>query len=151
MTGHLQEKFAGYGRRLLRRSVSVSKRVLDALVEPLRTSDEEKTFRLPTRETATTTYDGDVGWNKRPPAIVECPQCGSDILQHNARDSIDCPRCTAEFEYGAFEELELRQLNCPVCKGRMQHGQRHPEVFDFPEWATCDNCRYHWEFRHSYS
>jgi hypothetical protein len=32
----------------------------------------------------------------------------------------------------------------------MQYGQRHPQRFDFPEWATCDDCRYHWEFRHSY-
>jgi hypothetical protein len=41
-------------------------------------------------------------------------------------------------------------MTCPVCKSHMQYGQRHPEQFDFPEWATCNNCRYHWEFEHSY-
>jgi hypothetical protein len=32
----------------------------------------------------------------------------------------------------------------------MEHGQRHPQAFDVPEWATCHNCRYHWEFKHSF-
>ena len=82
--------------------------------------------------------------------MLRCPLCGSDVLQHHARDDIDCPRCVAAFPHEEFAELELRYMVCPVCRSRMQHGQRHPEAFDVPEWATCDECRYHWEFRHSY-
>lgn len=125
-------------------------RLADRLVDPLRVDGTPNEFRLSSAETATTTYDGDVGWAKRPPAVLRCPQCGSDVLQHSAGDEISCPRCVAEFGYEEFPELELVRLICPVCRSRMQHGQRHPEAFDIPEWATCDGCRYHWEFRHSY-
>lgn len=120
------------------------------LIAPLRTGDGPNQFRLSSAETATTTYDGDVGWSKRPPAMVRCPRCDTAILQHNSRDSIDCPRCVAEFSDEEFTDLELLYMTCPVCRSPMQHGQRHPERFDVPEWATCDDCRYHWEFRHSY-
>jgi DNA-directed RNA polymerase subunit RPC12/RpoP len=120
------------------------------LVDPLRVDGEPNKFRLSSAETATTTYDGDVGWSKRPPAMLGCPRCGGDVLQHNALDGIDCPRCVAEFPYEEFAALELRYMICPVCRSRMVHGQRHPERFDIPEWATCDECRYHWEFKHSY-
>lgn len=122
----------------------------ERLVAPLRTDGGPNKFRLSSADTATTTYDGDVGWTKRPPAMLQCPRCDSEVLQHNARDGIDCPRCVAEFTHEEFAELELRYMICPVCRSRMQHGQRHPEVFDIPEWATCDECRYHWEFKHSY-
>ncbi|PSQ09702.1 hypothetical protein BRC93_12075 [Halobacteriales archaeon QS_5_70_15] len=122
----------------------------ERVVAPLRTDGGPNKFRLSSADTATTTYDGDVGWTKRPPAMLECPRCEADVLQHNARDGIDCPRCVAEFTHEEFSELELRYMICPVCRSRMQHGQRHPEVFDIPEWATCDECRYHWEFKHSY-
>jgi hypothetical protein len=121
-----------------------------AVVKPLRASDGPNKFRLSTAETATTTHDGDCGWAKRPPATVECPRCASDILQHNARDRIDCPRCVAELDADEFPGLELRNMVCPVCESDMDYGKRHPERFDFPEWATCDECRYHWEFKHSY-
>ena len=121
------------------------------LVRPLQRSDGPNKFRLSAMETATTTHDGDQGWAKRPPAMLECDRCGSEVLQHNARDSIDCPRCVAEFDYDEFADLELLYLTCPVCKSRMSHGQRHPERLDVVEWATCDACRYHWEFKHSYS
>ena len=126
------------------------RRLADLLVDPLRVDGTPNKFRLSSPETATTTYDGDVGWAKRPPAVLRCPQCGSDVLQHRSGDDIDCPRCVAEFGYEEFAELELVRLVCPVCRSRMQHGQRHPEAFDIPEWATCDGCRYHWEFKHSY-
>jgi len=102
-------------------------------------------------ETATTTYDGDHGWAHRPPATVACPRCETEIPQYNARDTIDCHRCIAEFDYDEFPELELLSMTCPVCESDMEYGRRHPEQFDFPEWATCNNCRYHWEFEHSYS
>jgi uncharacterized protein YbaR (Trm112 family) len=125
-------------------------RVGRAVLEPLRTGDGPNKFRLSSAETATTTHDGDSGWARRPPATVACPRCTGDILQHNARDRIDCPRCVAEFDHEEFPALELRGMICPVCKNDMDYGQRHPDQFDFPEWATCNECRYHWEFRHSY-
>jgi DNA-directed RNA polymerase subunit RPC12/RpoP len=122
----------------------------ERIVSPLRRGEGPNKFRLSSVDTATTTYDGDVGWGKRPPATLECPRCGDEILQHNALDDIDCHHCVAEFDYDDFDELELLYMNCPVCKSRMVHGQRHPERFDIPEWATCNRCRYHWEFKHSY-
>lgn len=122
----------------------------DHLVDPLRVEEGSNQFRLSSPETATTTYDGDVGWAKRPPAVLECPRCGEDVLQHTAGDEIDCPRCVAAFTCEAFPDLRLRYMVCPVCRSRMQHGRRHPAVFDVPEWATCDGCRYHWEFEHWY-
>ncbi|MEF8783683.1 MAG: hypothetical protein V5A39_05880 [Haloarculaceae archaeon] len=125
-------------------------RMAKAVVAPLRTSGGPNKFRLSSADTATTTHDGDSGWASRPPVTVECPRCSEDILQHNARDRIDCPRCVAEYDHEEFSDLELRGMICPVCKSDMNYGQRHPERFDFPEWATCDRCRYHWEFKHSY-
>lgn len=132
------------------RLVAALRRAVDLIVAPLRTSDGPNKFRLSTAETATTTYDGDVGWAKRPPAMLRCPRCGDDVLQHNARDDIDCPRCVETVDYDRFPEVELQYLVCPVCRNRMNHGRRHPKRFDVPEWATCDACRYHWEFKHSY-
>jgi Zn finger protein HypA/HybF involved in hydrogenase expression len=133
-------------RRVGRLLLSVARRVAG----PLQRGDGPNKFRLSAMDTATTTHDGDDGWAKRPPAVVECPQCESDILQHTVHDDIDCPRCTASFAPDAFSELELKGLTCPVCRSDMVHGQRHPEQFDVVEWATCDACRYHWEFAHSY-
>jgi Zn finger protein HypA/HybF involved in hydrogenase expression len=127
------------------------KRVAHAIIKPLQRSDGPNKFRLSAMDTATTTHDGNHGWAKRPPAMVECGRCGSEVLQHSARDDIDCPRCVAEYDYTEFSDLELLHLTCPVCKNHMSHGQRHPERLDIVEWATCDACRYHWEFKHSYS
>lgn len=120
------------------------------LLAPLKRGDGPNKFRLSSVDTATTTYEGDEGWATRPPATLSCPRCEAEILQHNSRDRIDCPRCVASFSHTEFGDLELLYLTCPVCQTRMQHGQRHPRVFDFPEWATCDACRYHWEFKHFY-
>lgn len=133
--------------RLLWRTL---RRLGTRLVDPLRVEGEPNKFRLSSAETATTTYDGDVGWSKRPPAMLDCPRCGGEIVQHSAMDDIDCPHCVAEFGQEAFTDLDLQYMICPVCRSRMMHGQRHPETFDVPEWATCDECRYHWEFKHSY-
>ena len=132
-------------------SPGVSRTIFSVARPILQRGDGPNKFRLSAMDTATTTHDGDDGWAKRPPAVVECPQCESDILQHTVHDDIDCPRCVAEFSHEEFPELELRFLICPVCGDRMEHGQRHPGRFDIPEWATCDSCRYHWEFRHSYA
>lgn len=128
----------------------VLKRVLQLVVAPFRTRDGPTKFDLSSVETATTTYNRSVGWGNRPPATLECPKCESDIQQVRAHDDIDCPRCVANFEYDEFGDLTLRHLECPICHSHMLHGQRHPERFDIPEWATCDSCRYHWEYEHSY-
>lgn len=128
----------------------ILKKLGHLVVEPLRVDDELENFRLSSPETATTTYEGGVGWHKRPPATLECPECTGEMYQHRSDSTIDCPECWREFSYDEFSELDLLYLTCPRCKHRMNHGRRHPNVFDVPQWATCDNCRYHWEFEHSY-
>jgi len=130
--------------------VAVLKQVGETVARPLRRGDGPNKFRLSSMDTATTTYEGDSGWAKRPPATVECGQCGAEIFQHNSRDAIDCPRCVAEYDAESFGDLELLHLTCPACRSRMVHGRRHPEQFDVPQWATCKRCRYHWEFEHTY-
>lgn len=126
-------------------------RAVQAVLDPLRRGSGPNKFQLSAMDTATVTNPRSEGWSKRPPATLECPRCGTDIRQYDARDRIDCPRCVAEFTFDEFPDLELRFLTCPVCDNRMAHGKRHPDQFEIPEWATCGNCRYHWEFRHSYS
>lgn len=137
-------------KRGLRHLLAKLRWVVDRLVDPLRMGDGPNQFRLSSHDTATTTYHNDTGWSTRPPATLECPRCESEVRQLNARDHIDCPRCVAEFTYEEFTKLDLLYMTCPACQSRMEHGQRHPGVFDIPEWATCHNCRYHWEFKHSY-
>lgn len=127
-----------------------ARRFLSLIARPLRSNPAPDSFRVSTAETHTTTGDGGIGWAERPPAQVLCPQCSGTINQHNARDDIDCPHCTAEFSHEAFPDLDLDGLQCPECGDRMEHGQRHPHAFDVPEWATCHRCRYHWEFKHSF-
>lgn len=124
------------------------KHVGHLLVEPLRVDDDLKEFTLSIPEAQTTTVDGDIGWARRPPAGVRCPNCDGEIHQRQAIDAIDCPRCVGEFGPEEFPEFELLYLCCPVCRTRMDHGNRHPNTIDAPEWATCSACRYHWEFDH---
>jgi hypothetical protein len=125
-------------------------RALDRFVDPLRADDDLENFRLSIPETHTTTIDGDTGWGNRPPAQVRCDRCDSEIRQADPFDRIDCPRCLGDYDPEAFGELELLHLVCPVCRDRMEHGNRHPNRVDVPEWATCHNCRYHWELGHSF-
>jgi len=120
------------------------------LAAPLRAGDGPNKFRLSSVETHTTTIEGDTGWAYRPPATLRCPSCTSDILQADSRDPIDCPDCRVELPPERFTDLDLLELTCPVCRTRMRHGQRHPKTFDVPEWATCENCQYHWEYKHFY-
>ncbi|WP_251342543.1 hypothetical protein [Haloplanus halophilus] len=124
--------------------------LLARLLAPLRTGDGPNKFRLSSVETHTTTIDGDTGWPYRPPATLRCPECGSGILQPDSREDIDCPTCSVTLPPERFTDLELLALTCPICRTRMQHGRRHPETFEVPEWATCHNCQYHWEFKHFY-
>lgn len=126
-------------------------RVVEAVVDPLRTEPEVDRSGLSIPEIQTTTVDGDVGWVHRPPARFRCPRCDSDIEQYEPRGDIDCTRCVANFSHEEFDELELQQMLCPECGDSMKHGQRHPNAFDVPEWATCSSCRYHWELGHTYS
>ena len=132
------------------RVVTPLKWLLGKLIAPLRAGDGPNKFRLSSVETHTTTIEGDTGWVYRPPATVRCPDCGTGILQADPRDSIDCPSCSVSLPPERFTDLELLALTCPICRAGMQHGQRHPEAFDVPEWATCHNCQYHWEFKHFY-
>lgn len=127
-----------------------TKRVGSLLLDPLRKQPDGAGFTLSIPETQTTTVDGGIGWADRPTAVLDCPQCDSHIQQTGPYDDIDCPRCTAAFEYTEFTDLELHTLLCPVCGDTMEHGRRHPRVLDVPEWATCNSCRYHWEFKHSF-
>ncbi len=129
--------------------VATVKRSVTRLIDPLRTSNDPS-FRLSSPETHTTTADGGVGWAQRPPAFLRCPNCDSGIRQMDPRDTIDCQRCVASFSHEDFPALELVYLQCPECRAQMEHGQRHPDTFDVPEWATCHECRHHWEFQHSY-
>lgn len=126
------------------------KRLIWLVVEPLTADDEIEHFRLSVPETHTTTIDGDVGWDNRPPAVLECPECGGRIHQHTSWTDIDCPDCWFEVSNWNFPDIELLSFVCPRCRTPMQDGQRHPNVFDVPEWATCDNCRYHWEYANAY-
>ncbi|MEF8780560.1 MAG: hypothetical protein V5A46_07760 [Haloferacaceae archaeon] len=120
------------------------------LIGPLQENEDMEGFTLAIPEVHTTTLEGDTGWNSRPPATLSCPQCGSEIYQHRPGDAIDCPRCTAAFDRDEFPDLELLYMECPKCRSRMEHGRRHPQQVEVPEWATCENCRYHWEFEHWY-
>lgn len=120
------------------------------IAAPLRKGDTPDNFTLGIPETHTTTIEGDTGWSSRPPALLECPQCESEIHQRRSRDKIDCPRCTARFEYDAFPDLDLLELRCSKCRDQMEHGRRHPEQISVPEWAECNGCGYHWEFSHSF-
>ena len=124
-----------------------ARRVGHLLVEPLRV-DPDTEFGLAIPDAQTTAMRGDVGWFDRPPAVVECQECESEIYQHRPTTDLDCPECWREFPCEEFPELKLVRLVCPVCQERMKHGRRHPQQFDVPEWASCTNCQYHWEFEH---
>lgn len=130
--------------------IDTLKRIIDRLIDPLLADDDIKHFTLAIPEAATTTYEGGVGWPKRPPATVRCPGCDAEIYQHRARNNIDCPNCYREFTPDEFGDFELLYMTCPKCSQKMDHGRRHPSVVDIPEWATCSNCRYHWEFTHDF-
>ena len=117
------------------------------LVEPLR-ADSNMEMGLTIPEARITAIEGDVGWAHRPPATLACPECDADIYQHRPYGAIDCPECYVQYPAEKFALLELQYLTCSVCREPMEHGRRHPQQFDVPEWATCHNCWYHWEFEH---
>mgnify|MGYP000285276883 CR=1 FL=1 len=101
---------------------------------------------------------GDVSTAEKPGVLHRvrlcyyCLGCGDYVVEwrESPGHPIDCPECRIELPAERFSELELLGLTCPICRTPMQHGQRHPEAFDVPEWANCPNCQYHWEFKHFY-
>jgi Zn finger protein HypA/HybF involved in hydrogenase expression len=126
----------------------VLKQVWHAIVDPLRVDESDETFTLSIPEAQTTTVDSVQGWSKRPPAVLRCSGCGASIPQRRASNNIDCPNCYREFKPDEFADLELLGLYCPRCRTDMQHGIRHPMLFEIPEWATCPDCQYHWDLDH---
>lgn len=124
------------------------KRVYEYLVDPLRVEEGEKSFTLSIPEAQTTTVDSVQGWSNRPTAVLRCPGCDTDIPQRKSTSNIDCPNCYRTFGSDEFSDLELLGLYCPRCETEMAHGIRHPNLFDIPEWATCQECQYHWDLDH---
>ncbi|MFB6352642.1 MAG: hypothetical protein ABEJ92_01000 [Halobacteriales archaeon] len=124
------------------------KRVIETLVEPLRADDDIEHFTLAIPDAQTTTVDSVQGWANRPAARLRCPGCSAVIPQRQSSHDIDCPNCYRSFKPDAMGELELLGMTCPRCGGEMDHGTRHPQTFDVPEWATCPDCRYHWDLSH---
>jgi Zn finger protein HypA/HybF involved in hydrogenase expression len=122
--------------------------ILIALIEPLKADDEITHFTLSIPDAQTTTVDSVQGWSNRPPALLRCPGCAAQIPQRQSSARIDCPDCYREFGFDEFSDLELLGMVCPRCNTEMDHGIRHPKMFDIPEWATCPDCQYHWDLDH---
>lgn len=99
---------------------------------------------------ARSSYDpGDVGWAQRPPARLRCPNCRATFVQQYANDVLRCPRCRFEDAPTAITPDMLIALECPSCRGDLETGIRHPNRFSLPQWASCRDCHYHWEFSHN--
>lgn len=126
----------------------VLRAVLERLVDPLRADENITQFTLSVPEAQTTTVDSVQGKQKRPPAVLLCPGCESEMYQMRAMDTIDCRGCWREFREDEFADLELVSMVCPRCESGMNYGRRHPRAFDRPEWATCPDCQYHWDIAH---
>jgi Zn finger protein HypA/HybF involved in hydrogenase expression len=107
-------------------------------------------FTLAVPEAHSTFKRGDVGWPNRPPAVVRCSRCSTTFTHELANDVIDCPDCQRQHPPDEFAEMDLVGLVCPHCRGQLDHGIRHPEMLDVPEWASCTSCQYHWEYQHDY-
>jgi Zn finger protein HypA/HybF involved in hydrogenase expression len=126
------------------------KRWLTFVVDPPWTRDGPENFTLAVSEAHSTFKRGDVGWPSRPPAVVECPSCGRPFIHEFANDFVDCPHCQFGCAPDEFADLELRTLICPHCDEALDHGTRHPGMMEVPEWASCTDCQYHWEYQHDY-
>lgn len=126
------------------------KRYAGYILDPPWAKDGPETFTLAVPESHSTFKQGDVGWAKRPPAVVRCPSCNSPFTHEFANDYIDCPDCHYSLSPDEFSSLELIGLVCPNCEDRLDHGIRHPSLVDVPEWASCTECQYHWEYLHDY-
>ena len=119
-----------------------------AVIERFQVGDELENFSLAIPDAQTTTVDSVQGWDARPPVIVICPGCDSQIPQRRSDAELDCPGCHRSYSARQIGELELEMMVCPRCGEQMDHGVRHPMLFDVPEWATCPSCQYHWDLDH---
>lgn len=126
------------------------KRYAKYLLDPPWEKEGPDTFTLAVPEAHSTFKVGDVGWATRPPAVVRCPSCSSTFEHEFANDFIECPTCHFERTPDSFREMELLALICPECQRELDHGIRHPQLMDGPEWASCTVCQYHWEYQHDY-
>jgi len=126
------------------------KRYAMLVLDPPWERDGPETFTLAVPQAHSTFKTGGVGWPNRPPAVVTCPACESHFTQQFANDFIDCPHCWFECSPDEFADLELVGLACPNCRNKLDHGVRHPELVDVPEWASCEECQYHWEYQHDF-
>ena len=122
--------------------------LVEILVEPLRVDESLEQFTLAVPEAQTTTVDSVQGWSNRPPAILRCPGCAGRLYQRDPIDDLDCADCWRSFRGDSFGDHELVALFCPRCRTPMEHGIRHPQMFDVPEFATCPSCQYHWDLDH---
>lgn len=121
------------------------------ILDPPWTKDGPETFTMAVPEAHSTFKRGAVGWAKRPPAVIRCPICSNPFTQEFANDFIDCPTCSYQRSPEDFAETELMALVCPHCQRSLDYGIRHPGMMDRPEWASCTECQYHWEFQHDYA
>ena len=127
---------------------SALKLLAEKLIDPLRADETITHFTLSIPDAQTTTVDSVQGWENRPPATLRCAGCSTEIEQARSRHEIDCPYCYRTYPAEDFGELELLSMTCPRCETAMDHGRRHPRMFDVPEYATCPSCQYHWDLNH---
>lgn len=129
-------------------TIAVLKQAVQRLAGVLSVREEFYSLDLSIPETGTVAIQSDVGLRHRPPAVVRCPECTTAIQHRRPIDPIDCPACRTMLPPKEFTELELLALTCPRCASTMDHGVRHPDAVDGPQWATCPDCQYHWEYSH---
>jgi DNA-directed RNA polymerase subunit RPC12/RpoP len=127
------------------------KRYATFIVDPPWEKEGPENFTLAVPEAHSTFKRGDVGWPNRPPAVIRCPNCPSSFTHEFANDVIDCPDCHSQQPPDEFGEMDLLGLVCPHCQRELDHGTRHPEMLEVPEWASCTTCQYHWEYQHDYN
>jgi len=127
------------------------KRYAMYVVDPPWEKEGPENFTLAVPEAHSTFNVGDVGWPKRPPAALGCPSCNETFVQEFANDFIDCPTCGFQRPPDRFDGVPLKGLICPECQHDLAYGIRHPDMMDVPEWASCTECQYHWEFQHEYT